>query len=109
LKTCSVLRRSSKKKYDFPIACFGHAVTANIHVNIMVDYEEPRRPDARTLHWMNYFVRFWPGAAPSGRTWDWAGEEAMVASGRIEKKFETSTARSGCPGPAWDTESGEVS
>jgi glycolate oxidase len=31
-----------QKKHDFPIACFGHAGDGNIHVNIMVDYEEPR-------------------------------------------------------------------
>jgi glycolate oxidase len=31
-----------QKKYSFPIACFGHAGDGNIHVNIMVDFDEPR-------------------------------------------------------------------
>jgi glycolate oxidase subunit GlcD len=31
-----------QKKHGFPIACFGHAGDGNIHVNIMVDYQEPR-------------------------------------------------------------------
>src|SRR5205085_2286136 len=31
-----------QKKYSFPIACFGHAGDGNIHVNIMVDFQEPR-------------------------------------------------------------------
>lgn len=36
-------------KHQLPIACFGHAGDGNIHVNIMVDYNEPqanRRADA---------------------------------------------------------------
>ena len=31
-----------QKKHGFPLACFGHAGDGNIHVNIMVDFEEPR-------------------------------------------------------------------
>src|SRR5690606_18444603 len=30
-----------EKTYGFPVACFGHAVDGNIHVNIMVDLEQP--------------------------------------------------------------------
>jgi FAD/FMN-containing dehydrogenase len=30
-----------QKKFDLPIACFGHAGDGNIHVNIMVDYSRP--------------------------------------------------------------------
>jgi glycolate oxidase subunit GlcD len=30
-----------QKKFDLPIACFGHAGDGNIHVNIMVDYSQP--------------------------------------------------------------------
>jgi len=38
-----------RKKHGLPIACFGHAGDGNIHVNVMVDYQEPqaaRRADA---------------------------------------------------------------
>jgi glycolate oxidase subunit GlcD len=31
-----------QRKHAFPLACFGHAGDGNIHVNIMVDYNEPR-------------------------------------------------------------------
>ncbi len=31
-----------QKKHGVPIACFGHAGDGNIHVNVMVDYKEPR-------------------------------------------------------------------
>ncbi len=30
-----------QKKHRLPIACFGHAGDGNIHVNVMVDYEQP--------------------------------------------------------------------
>jgi glycolate oxidase len=30
-----------EKKHGFPVACFGHAGDGNIHVNIMVDLEQP--------------------------------------------------------------------
>ena len=30
-----------QKKYELPIACFGHAGDGNIHTNVMVDYEKP--------------------------------------------------------------------
>jgi glycolate oxidase len=30
-----------QKKHGFPVACFGHAGDGNIHVNIMVDWEQP--------------------------------------------------------------------
>jgi glycolate oxidase len=38
-----------QEKHGFPIACFGHAGDGNIHVNIMVDFQQPqaaRRSDA---------------------------------------------------------------
>jgi glycolate oxidase subunit GlcD len=38
-----------QKKHNLPIACFGHAGDGNIHVNVMVDYQErgaARRADA---------------------------------------------------------------
>lgn len=38
-----------QKKHGFPVACFGHAGDGNIHVNIMVDFNQPnakRRCDA---------------------------------------------------------------
>src|SRR6185503_14851422 len=38
-----------QKTHGFPVACFGHAGDGNIHVNIMVDWEQPnakRRCDA---------------------------------------------------------------
>jgi glycolate oxidase len=38
-----------QRKHQLPIACFGHAGDGNIHVNVMVDYQEPqaaRRSDA---------------------------------------------------------------
>ncbi|HVU07664.1 MAG TPA: FAD-linked oxidase C-terminal domain-containing protein [Verrucomicrobiae bacterium] len=31
-----------QKKFDLPIACFGHAGDGNIHVNVMVDEKNPR-------------------------------------------------------------------
>jgi glycolate oxidase len=31
-----------QEKHELPIACFGHAGDGNIHVNVMVDYKEPR-------------------------------------------------------------------
>jgi len=31
-----------QKKHRLPIACFGHAGDGNIHVNVMLDLEEPR-------------------------------------------------------------------
>ena len=31
-----------QKKHGFPVACFGHAGDGNIHVNIMVDFDQPR-------------------------------------------------------------------
>ena len=30
-----------QKKFDLPIACFGHAGDGNIHTNVMVDYKQP--------------------------------------------------------------------
>ena len=38
-----------QKKHGLPVACFGHAGDGNIHVNVMVDYNQPdatRRADA---------------------------------------------------------------
>jgi glycolate dehydrogenase FAD-linked subunit len=50
-----------QEKHSLPIACFGHAGDGNIHVNVMVDFKEPRaahRADAaldelfrRVLEW----------------------------------------------------------
>ena len=31
-----------QKKHRFPVACFGHAGDGNIHVNVMVDFTEPK-------------------------------------------------------------------
>jgi glycolate oxidase len=31
-----------QKKHGLPVACFGHAGDGNIHVNVMVDYTQPR-------------------------------------------------------------------
>lgn len=31
-----------QKRHGFPVACFGHAGDGNIHVNIMVDFNQPR-------------------------------------------------------------------
>ena len=31
-----------QKKHGLPLACFGHAGDGNIHVNVMVDYQEPQ-------------------------------------------------------------------
>lgn len=31
-----------QKKHGLPVACFGHAGDGNIHVNVMVDYQEPQ-------------------------------------------------------------------
>ncbi|HMP81703.1 MAG TPA: FAD-linked oxidase C-terminal domain-containing protein [Verrucomicrobiota bacterium] len=30
-----------QKKHNIPVACFGHAGDGNIHVNVMVDYDQP--------------------------------------------------------------------
>jgi len=30
-----------QKKFDLPVACFGHAGDGNIHVNVMVDFTQP--------------------------------------------------------------------
>jgi glycolate oxidase subunit GlcD len=50
-----------QKKHGLPVACFGHAGDGNIHVNVMVDYNQPRaaaRAEAaldelfrQVLHW----------------------------------------------------------
>lgn len=31
-----------QKKHGFPVACFGHAGDGNIHVNVMVDFNQPK-------------------------------------------------------------------
>jgi glycolate oxidase len=31
-----------QKKHGLPVACFGHAGDGNIHVNVMVDYQQPK-------------------------------------------------------------------
>jgi glycolate oxidase len=33
--------RELQKKHGFPVACFGHAGDGNIHVNVMVDFQQP--------------------------------------------------------------------
>jgi glycolate oxidase len=51
-------------KHQLPVACFGHAGDGNIHVNIMVDYNEPqanRRADA-ALDALFRQVLAWDGA-----------------------------------------------
>jgi len=51
-------------KQQLPIACFGHAGDGNIHVNVMVDYNEPqaaRRADA-ALDQLFRQVLAWGGA-----------------------------------------------
>jgi glycolate oxidase subunit GlcD len=53
-----------QKKHSLPIACFGHAGDGNIHVNVMVDYQEPhaaRRADA-ALDDLFRQVLAWKGA-----------------------------------------------
>jgi glycolate oxidase len=53
-----------RKKHSMPIACFGHAGDGNIHVNVMVDYQEPqanRRADA-ALDELFRQVIAWKGA-----------------------------------------------
>lgn len=36
------LAASLQKKHGFTVACFGHAGDGNIHVNVMVDYNQPQ-------------------------------------------------------------------
>jgi len=53
-----------RKRHSMPIACFGHAGDGNIHVNVMVDYQEPqasRRADA-ALNELFRQVIAWKGA-----------------------------------------------
>jgi glycolate oxidase len=53
-----------QKKHGLPIACFGHAGDGNIHVNVMVDMEQPgakRRCDA-ALDDLFRQVLAWDGA-----------------------------------------------
>jgi glycolate oxidase len=53
-----------QSKYQLPVACFGHAGDGNIHVNVMVDYNEPqaaRRADA-ALDRLFRQVLAWGGA-----------------------------------------------
>lgn len=42
LKDLFQFARQLQKKHGFPVACFGHAGDGNIHVNVMVDFEEPK-------------------------------------------------------------------
>jgi len=53
-----------QKKHALPIACFGHAGDGNIHVNIMVDFQEPqavRRSDAALDELFRQVLK-WEGA-----------------------------------------------
>jgi glycolate dehydrogenase FAD-linked subunit len=49
LEDIFALGEQLQKRHGFPVACFGHAGDGNIHVNIMVDFDQPnakRRSDA---------------------------------------------------------------
>jgi glycolate oxidase len=53
-----------QKKHGFPVACFGHAGDGNIHVNVMVDYNQPKakqRADAALDELFRQVVA-WQGA-----------------------------------------------
>ena len=53
-----------QKKHGLPVACFGHAGDGNIHVNVMVDYQEPQaagRADAALDELFRQIVK-WKGA-----------------------------------------------
>ncbi len=41
LEELFIFAANLQKKYDLPVACFGHAGDGNIHVNIMVDFNLP--------------------------------------------------------------------
>jgi glycolate oxidase len=53
-----------QKKYDLPIACFGHAGDGNIHTNVMVDMTKPgaRRHSERALDELFRQVLEWKGS-----------------------------------------------
>ena len=53
-----------QKKHGLPVACFGHAGDGNIHVNVMVDYDQPQasaRADAALDELFRQVLR-WGGA-----------------------------------------------
>lgn len=52
-----------QKKHGFPVACFGHAGDGNIHVNVMVDFEQPnsRRRSDKCLDELFAQVVAWGG------------------------------------------------
>jgi glycolate oxidase len=53
-----------QRKYDLPVACFGHAGDGNIHVNVMVDRTQPGA-DQRSLNALDELFRQvldWGGA-----------------------------------------------
>ena len=53
-----------QKKYDLPIACFGHAGDGNIHTNVMVDFEKPgaRQRSEKALDELFRQVLAWNGS-----------------------------------------------
>jgi glycolate oxidase len=53
-----------QKKHGLPVACFGHAGDGNIHVNIMVDYDQPQaaRRSQAALDELFRRVLSWGGA-----------------------------------------------
>jgi glycolate oxidase len=64
LEDLFVFAAQLQQKHGLPIACFGHAGDGNIHVNVMVDYQEPhaaRRADA-ALDELFRQVIAWQGA-----------------------------------------------
>jgi glycolate oxidase len=42
LEDIFALGEQLQKRHGFPVACFGHAGDGNIHVNIMVDFNQPK-------------------------------------------------------------------
>ena len=46
-KNCSRFAERLQKKYDVPVACFGHAGDGNIHCNVMYD---PKWPNIEQAH-----------------------------------------------------------
>jgi glycolate oxidase len=88
-----------QKKHGLPIACFGHAGDGNIHVNVMVDFNEPqaqRRADA-ALDELFRQVLAWKGAITgehgiglAKQAW-WplaVSEEMRALHARVKKAFD---------------------
>lgn len=88
-----------QEKHSLPLACFGHAGDGNIHVNVMVDYNEPqaaRRADA-ALDDLFRQVLQWKGAITgehgiglAKKVW-WplaASKEVRALHARVKKAFD---------------------